>query len=234
MKSGIALILLMLAAAPAMAQTDPPIGSRLGQRDENAILRGSETRSVLTAHAFARCIIMKRRSAAAKFLNAASDAERRATDNVLSRDLGCASLDRETGGDFQRVSFPTDIYRGMLAEALIRNDTAFEALPALERQPSYARVWYAFTGRPGAVDEMATCVAETAPTEVRAVLAAEPESAGERIAMRGVAPALGPCLRVGATLTSNRQSLRAALAEAYYHRLYAPAEPAAAADVIVR
>jgi len=45
--------------------------------------------------------------------------------------------------------------------------------------------------------------------------------------MRVISPALGPCLHAGATLTSNRQSLRAALAEAYYHRLHAPAEPPA-------
>jgi len=235
MKRGVFAFLLAwsFVGSAAVAEDGPPLGSRLGQREQSAVNPRNDARAVRTGHAFARCIVMKRRSAAATFLNAASLEAQQATDRVLSRELGCNNLYTETGMDGRRVVFPSDIYRGMLAEALIAHDAQFEALPTLERQPGYTRVWFAFTGRPKVVDEMATCVAETGPAQVRTLLASTPESPEERMAMQAIGSFLGPCLRAGATLTSNRQSLRAALAEAYYHRLYAPAEPSAAPEGVV-
>ena len=122
------------------------------------------------------------------------------------------------------VAFPPDIFRGMLAEWAIKADLAkFSVLPALPRQLTYARPWYAITHRDPSVDEMATCVSETAPSEALALLKTIPYSDDEGAAFGALGPNLGACLRAGVKITGNRQSLRAALAEGLYQRIAIPA-----------
>jgi len=106
----------------------------------------------------------------------------------------------------------------MLAEAALEKTSADEALQPLAPQPSYEREWFMLTGRDRVVDEMAVCVADQTPAGVRALLATKPEGPEELAAVQALSATLGPCLPTGATLKANRQSLRAALAEALYHR----------------
>ena len=73
------------------------------------------------------------------------------------------------------------------------------------------------------MDDMAVCVAATNPSGVRALLATAPASVNEASSMATLSPTLGRCLQANAKLVGNRQSVRAALAEALYHRYATPA-----------
>jgi hypothetical protein len=75
---------------------------------------------------------------------------------------------------------------------------------------------------------MATCASESAPAETLALLKTLPYSDAEGAAFGAVAPHLGACLRAGVKVTGNRQSLRAALADALYQRVANPMPIAAA------
>ncbi|MFD2499116.1 hypothetical protein ACFSTI_10125 [Rhizorhabdus histidinilytica] len=114
--------------------------------------------------------------------------------------------------------------RGMMAEAVLEKTTKDEALQPLPAATggAYQRDWFAITGRDRTVDEMAVCTAEQNPAGIRDLLATRPESAEELAAVKAVGATLGPCLPQGATLKANRQSLRAALAEALFHRSTEP------------
>jgi hypothetical protein len=125
--------------------------------------------------------------------------------------------------DRQSIDLPGDIYRGMLAEAAIRDRFADQTVEPLKLQATYDRPWFAATGRPRDIDEMSVCVADIDPAGVQRLLATTAETGEERAAVRALAPSLGPCLATGTKLSSNRQSLRAGLAEALYHRFTTPA-----------
>jgi len=122
------------------------------------------------------------------------------------------------------VNISTDLMRGVLAEAAVAERPEAATLPALPPPPEkadYVRDWFALSGRDPTVDEMAVCVAEQNPMGIRALIATKAETPEEKAAVQSIAPSLGPCLPQGATLKANRESLRAALADAFYHRLTA-------------
>jgi hypothetical protein len=74
---------------------------------------------------------------------------------------------------------------------------------------------------------MATCVSENAPQETVMLIKSEAYTAAEMAAIQALAPTLGACLRVGIKVDANRQTLRAALADALYQRVANPALPSA-------
>ena len=80
--------------------------------------------------------------------------------------------------------------------------------------------------------KLATCVSEIASAETLALLKTEPYSDAEGTTFAAVVPSMGACLRARVKLTGNRQSLRAALADALYQRVAnpAPAVPPAQAQ----
>ncbi len=134
----------------------------------------------------------------------------------------------EGGDDFvegRRFSMPMDIQRGLIAEHLLRQlYRQAAALPPLAlRQGSYSRSWFAGTTRNAVVDEMGACLADTAPSGIRTVLATTPYTPEEKAAFAALTPMMGSCLTQGAKLTGNRQSVRAALADALYQRVTDPA-----------
>jgi hypothetical protein len=102
-------------------------------------------------------------------------------------------------------------------------------LAAKPIQRTYYRPWYAFTGRHISLDEMATCVADTRPAAVMALLGTQPFSDDENAAFAQLIGAMGPCLVAGTKLDAKREPLRAALAEALYQRAYHPEEESAVA-----
>jgi hypothetical protein len=129
-----------------------------------------------------------------------------------------------------QVYYPDDIMRGDLAEDLLkRNRSVVQGLAAKPIQRTYYRPWYAFTGRHISLDEMATCVADTRPAAVMALLGTQPFSDDENAAFAQLIGAMGPCLVAGTKLDAKREPLRAALAEALYQRAYHPEEESAVA-----
>lgn len=210
-------------AMPAMAQ-DTRLGSRLQKR----VVAGRELtaeEAARTAHRMAQCLYDRRRSDVMAYLTSLSEEERGRLDRKMLNSIECRDrlIFQSPMIEGISVQTATEVMRGMLAEAALSklpNDNALQPLPA---QPGYARDWFAATGRDPSVDEMAVCVADQNPAAINALLATKPESPEELTALRAIGPSMGPCLRQGATLKANRQGLRAALAEALFHRATAPA-----------
>ena len=208
-----------LSAAGA-ALAEPPIGTRLGERlkgdpvkDHQAAARG--------AHAMASCLVNKYERKVRALLSATTADESQKAAGRLTGEVSCFSMPEGNHlFEGQRVMFPRDIFRGMLAEKLLKTDsTRVRQLPLLQPlQQIYTRPWYPATARDPIVDEMATCVAEVNPVGTFSMLATEAYSDAEGAAMGALRADFGRCLRAGAKLQANRQALRAALAEALYQR----------------
>ena len=217
-----------VTSMPAFAQDEPPIGSRLGKRHD-IIIPQTAKESTQAAHRLAGCIYMKQPANARAALDTLDpkDAEKRLS-NLDSRGT-CINLSMVADdAHSQQARIPTEIYRGMMAEAAMRHDQNLASLLApLPRKASYGASWFAVTGRPLAVDEMSACMAETDPAGIRNLLVTTAETPEEKKAFSALTPGFGPCLTTGATLNANRQSMRAALAEALYHRAVAPPVPVA-------
>lgn len=232
MKLRIALLacasLCVLGTSAALAE--PPIGSRVGERTQKQAI-SDQRAAVEIAHQFAGCILATRGSAGRDFLNARTEEELKASRKRIGGEEECfANFDRNDLVDGVEISYPPDVMRGDLAEELVKRDHAAAAqLQPLPLQKIYSRPWYAFTGRDVSVDEMATCVADTNPGAVLALLDSAPYSDGEGAAFANLVPYMGPCLRAGTKLAGAREPLRAALAEALYQRMANPVADAAPA-----
>lgn len=222
----LALACMVGISLPAVADDDPPLGSRLGKRKDIAIPQ-SQQEAARAGHRFAGCIYVKQGSAVRAMLNEVDAGTANSRLGTLDSKGSCSNLMiLAPESNRQMISLPNDIYRGLLAEAALSNDYVGIAPEPLAKQPGYDRPWFAATGRARAVDEMGACVADVDPAGVRALLATTAETSEEKNAISALAPTLGACLTAGATLNANRQSLRAALAEALYHRVIAsPAVP---------
>ncbi len=118
---------------------------------------------------------------------------------------------------------PLHLMRGFLAEQALRKvrDQA-KTLPALPLQKQYARPWYAATNRNTAINEMATCVADTDPAGILALLETSPGDFAEGAAIATLKPSLSRCLSANTRMESDTRPVRAALAEALYQRVQNP------------
>jgi len=218
-----------------LAQDEPALGSRL-RHSGNLPLAVANQRAVRGAHNYATCVVHRRESLARAYLDATTAQEIAKSSSALFRDIECLDIPGFSGFAIaRRIAMPEDVQRGILAEAMLKQEGGLRA--AFAPQPlakTYQAPWSAISGRGPVVDEMAVCVSQTDPQGVANLLATLPESEDEQQAIGAISPYLGPCLQNGAQLTANRQSLRAALAEALYHRWEAQqaagnAAPAAAA-----
>lgn len=175
-------------------------------------------------HKLAQCLYSKRKADVLGALNAASADQAKRFSRTLRNGTACRDVTVTTreieGGS---IVAPEDVLRGMLAEAALGRIHAVSSLAPVTGATSYWRSWFVATGRHAAVDEMAVCTAEVNPGAVLGLLKTAPDSAEELATAQSLSATLGPCLPQGATLKANRQSLRAALAEALYHRAAAPA-----------
>jgi hypothetical protein len=218
------MALSITASAVAFAQ-EAPTGSRLGSRFAGSI-KYSEEDADSAATKMAACLVNKREPAARAYIEAYSADESDKLRNELFRDVSCLSFINIGGSamsDTIQVTFPRDVLRGKMAEALLKGkSSAVAALPALPLAKDYSRPWFAATGRNPVIDEMGACVVDTNPKGAAAVLATDAYSKEEAAAFGAVMPNLGTCLRAGAKLQANRQALRAALADALYQRLTRP------------
>ena len=222
-------LLASIVAAPQRTSAEPPIGSRLGERTAGSIERGN-IESLRMIREWAGCAYVKRPNSVRGLLGAREATTISKNFDNLSRELGCSMGTPITANSDQRVFQASGyIMRGLLAEAVLSETHAAKNLPPLPIQQVYTRDWFGLTGRNIEVDIMSACAAETNPAAINALLGTIPGTPEEGAAISAIAPSLGPCLRAGAKLNANRQSLRAALAEALYQRAYAPAAPAAPA-----
>ncbi|KRB80716.1 hypothetical protein ASE00_16930 [Sphingomonas sp. Root710] len=222
--AGAVLAPMLLAT---MAQAEPKLGSRLIQRETRDTTRARDNGSaVRAAHRFAACLYLKRGASVRGLMTSLAPADQERYERSLSRQVDCnnsVTLSDGAVAEGLQITSSPDVMRGMYAEAILDTIKDDEALQPAPSQASYTREWFAITGRDPIVDEMAVCVADQNPAGIRALLATSAETPEELAAARALAPSLGPCLPQGATLKANRQGLRAALAEALFHRATAPA-----------
>lgn len=224
--------IVMVAAGLAATFTggavlaDPPTGSRLGDHRQKAGPSLSARDQAVGARRMADCLYNRKPDMARATLGAASKAHADAAAATLNGNVTCfgATFSNELVEE-RRVDIPPDIMRGMLAEAALqRARPAVDALQPLPLQPGYARPWFAITGRHVNVDEMGACLADTNPAAAATLIRSEHSSKDESAAFAGLVDNLGKCLRAGTRLQASRPALRAALAEALYQRINAPAE----------
>lgn len=223
------IAIMSTSGATAKPPTEEPsIGTRLGTRVEREKV-DSEKESALTGHQFASCLVSRRDKDVHEFLSADEHASKKAARR-LNGEVRCLSLDRPRSHLVEgfAVKFPHHVLRGMLAEHWLKKSApGVGLLQPLPLQPVYQRPWFATTAREPVVDEMGACLADVNSAGVLSLIRTEPYSDGEREAFVALSSTMASCLRAGAKLEANRQALRAAVAEALYHRVRAPASPAA-------
>lgn len=198
--SALALSLLLMAGAPA---------------DAGAVNNGDLRK-------YFDCAVSRRRDEMTYLLAATNE------DDFASAAKSVTDVDRCAKGTEEQAAAPLlatigpkrGIVRGMVAETLLRGHS-HKPLAALPNKPKVAtRTWFWASGRERAVDEMAVCVANTNPAGIEAVLATQPGSRAQNTALQALSPSLGACLAKGYQLNTGPAGLRAALAEAYYHRVF--------------
>ncbi len=209
------------SAVPALAN-DPPVGSRLGERLKT-VEKVDRARAVGKAHRLSECLVNRRGDLTRRYLNAATVEQAEDLRRSLFNSTLCSDETESSGAEESIVYIPDDLARGYLSEAYVEKKTKGLELAPVPGPAVYTRPWFAATTRDSAVDEMSVCSVETNPSAVLAILRADPITPEEGKAFAGIGETLGKCLRVGAKLTGNRESLRASLAEALFHKLY-PAE----------
>jgi hypothetical protein len=222
-KLRLVLLATVLCATSSAALAEPPTGSRLGdfRRPGPTMTARDQAEG---AKRFGECLYNRRGELTRQTLLAPTKGAADAAYNKLDRDTECwgAVFSNDLVAE-RHVDIPSDILRGMLAEAALgRSREAVAALQPLPLQQIYQRNWYAITGRHISVDEMGACIADTNPAGINALIRTQPTSNEENAAFGGLMDSLGKCLRAGVKLQASRPALRAALAEALYQRLNAP------------
>ena len=224
---------LALSAGPAAAE-QPETGTRLAAPKSRGVTSVAMTAKdqAVGAKRMAECLYNKKGTLARQALLASNAATEDSAMNRLMGEVVCFGDDASNDLVEKRiVQFPQDIMRGMLAEAALnRSGEQAKALQPLPIQQVYQRGWYAITGRHITVDEMGACIADTNPAGVLALVRTVPVTKEEAAAFTALRPNLGACLRAGTKLQASQQALRAALADALFQRLNAPAPTATAVE----
>ena len=214
-----------LTAGPAISQ--PETGTRLAapaSRGVTSVALTSKDQAV-GAKRIAECVYNKKGTLSRQTLLASNAETANAAMSRLMGEVRCFGEDASNDlVETRIVQIPPPIMRGMLAEAALdRSESQAKALQPLPIQQIYQRDWYAITGRHLTVDEMGACIADTNPAGVLALVNTVPVSKEEAAAFTALRPNLGACLRAGTKLQASQQALRAALADALFQRLNAPA-----------
>ena len=222
---------LLLMVAAQTGPSEAPTGSRLSSRPRPGPALSAKDQA-LGAKALADCLYDHGEKVARAALLASSKERADKAMEQLSGRLACSRVTVANELVEARIAtFTNEVLRGMLAErALVKAWPQIAALPTLPLEKIYVRPWFAVTGRHLSVDEMGACIADVNPAGIAALIRTVPTTAGEGSAFAALTPDMGRCLRAGTKLQANRQSLRAALAEALFQRINAPAAaPAEAA-----
>jgi hypothetical protein len=149
-----------------------------------------------------------------------------------------------------KASFPGDLYRYALADALVEREYANAPVPDLSNVPpidwgpvpqepaplppnaskhqksEYEKAHQAFdaVASKRALDVYGECVVRGNPAAAKALLLTQPETAAEDNGFDALRPTLGECLPEGRTLTFGKFVLRGVIAVSYF-RLAHAAEP---------
>jgi hypothetical protein len=229
--------LAVAAAASLCVFPCPPAG---------ATNKGGEARAMMNR--FAACTVQRQPEFARRFvLNpgarpSPSDLEKVAPPECLWR----------AGRDVIELSMRDALYRGALAERLIRGDLSDSpaldpaSLPALEwpdpERPSLvdqrgrglpaaaqkeAQRRYAAAVADNRIMPLGECVVRADPAGSRAVMTTEEDSPEELAKLKAMSPTIARCIARGGTPNFNRTILRAALAVSYYRLGAAARAPAA-------
>ncbi|MEA2999033.1 MAG: hypothetical protein QOK17_866 [Sphingomonadales bacterium] len=197
--------------------------------------RDGEARAIMNR--FAACTVQRRPEFARRFVltpgvrPSPSDLQKVAPSECLWR----------AGEDVSQLRMRDALYRGALAEQLIRAEMAGAAiidpasLPALEwpapESPSAVdergrrltaaaqkerELGYAVALADDYVMRLGECVVRADPGGSRAAVLTEMDSAEELARLKAMAPTIAGCVARGQTLKFNRTTLRAALAVSYY------------------
>lgn len=168
---------------------------------------------------YAQCAAVRSSDQLRAMLDAWDEGGFRAAAQLAASDKRCLSNDDVTTTVLSAAyNLDRGKLRGLAAESLLKRSKTVAALAPLPKAPNYAGAWTVATGRVRAVDEMAICVAAIDPAGIRALLATAPSSNMQRQAIANLTPSLGACLAKGYQLDTRPVALRAALAEALYHR----------------
>lgn len=222
--SALAIALSLLLAAPQGTQ-DLTEGARTGSRLAPATRATTNADSSARDAAmlrFVECAVTRREAKLRDMIDARTESGYQKGLDALSGVQRC-SLDAYVSQDATVISFGTErgTMRGFVAEAFVkRYRKRAEALAPVPLQRTYSRDWFDMTGRARPIDEMATCVAETNPAGILALLKTGIGSVEEKAAIGALSPSLGACLATGYKLNANRLGLRTALAEGLYHRAF--------------
>ena len=236
MRAGLFILGAALALTPALAK----------EKDND--LSVAETRKLLADYGL--CVVKKQAARA-------SEAILKNVDNrVLIDDYGrlidgsCLPVRR---GDTLMVRFKGDQYRYSLADALVSQEYASQAAPALEslppldhRDPGTPPWQFDKKGKPLSAKKIADnlasyeqaktftflsrygeCVVRADPAAARALLLAKPETAEENARFAALSEPLGLCMPVGHTLGFGKLVLRGTIAINYYRLAKAAGVPAA-------
>jgi hypothetical protein len=165
---------------------------------------------------FAQCTVQRRTELARRFvLNwgvppSPSDLQEVASSECL----------RRAGSDVIELNMRDSLYRGALAEQLIRRELAKADVIDPIRLPA---LQWADPGLPSSVSAADTavmrlgeCVVRADPAGSRAAVLAEQDSSDELARLKAMSPTIARCIAQGETRTFNRTTLRAALAVSYY------------------
>ncbi len=216
---GLCLAGLSLSAVNAQ---DPRTGSRLGNRLESGKPQTTSD-AIINAHTLARCIYQVRGRTVDRYLMTTVPEDQENAADLVFKDVECEfyRVDSALTDTFGVYSSPASM-RGLLAEAALRklcflNDLD-KQLPRLPIAEGYNKTWFKMTQRSNTVNAMSACFADTRPDLVVNLLKTKPVTKEENKAIGEVAGELGPCLINGAQLQANAFTLRAALAEGYFHR----------------
>ena len=222
--------LLANMAVPASAQSDKRTGSRVENR-LRALPNAAMADNDKLLYRIAECSTNLYEPAVRSVL-AARDEESLAKAQLPLQELRRCNFEYEVDSNVEQFSMSWDptAMRGLYAETMLRKEKAAENLQPLPLEKSYDRAWFAMTGRPIAIDDMATCVAAIDPTGVRSIFKTDYGSDEEKRAVAALGSDYGQCLQTGFQLRSDSKTIREALAEALYHRAFDPAPPADAGD----
>ena len=228
--TSLALAALTISGAATVAHAEPPTGSRMGNRIkkvENASFRDP----YVIAYRVSRCAAALKRPDVRRIMDATTaEARDAARKNVIElRNCNASYL---FGGEAEYLSYSIDqvVQDGMYGEAVLIEDKAGRDLPALPMQRDYTRPWFAVSGRKPVLNETAVCLSDIAPAKVFALFKTKIASREEMSATQAMGGELGQCVPAGIEMRLEPRTLRSALGEAMYHRVYdQPAVAAAAA-----
>lgn len=214
--------LLANVAAPASAQSDKRTGSRVEDRLRtvpNAAMADNDK----LLYRIAECSVNLYAPAVRAVLAARDEKTLKKAQLPLQEIRRCNfAYEVDSNVEEFRMTWDPITMRGLYAETMLRKEKAAQGLQPLPLQKSYDRDWFAMTGRPIALDDMAACVAAIDPAGVQAVLNTGYGSAEEKSAVSALGSDYGQCLQTGFQLRSDSKTIREALAEALYHRAYDP------------